>query len=188
MSVIDSTSWHYRLYSWWCDDIAKHRPMPKGQTNLCHYMRVLLLYVPLFTIAMTIALIVLGLVLLVTAPIWVPCYFLFRNRAWVQRFKGWLERHEQKLVFGGVGAFVLTWFVILTIDEWWLGIVTFGVIAVTLAALIGGLFGIAELRDRRKRKQREQELGIDGAPRQPSLIWTWIKAKKRKICPIFEVR
>lgn len=45
MLNVSPDSWHYQVYRWWLRTLNKNRP--EGGENLCHYMRVVLLYSPL---------------------------------------------------------------------------------------------------------------------------------------------
>jgi hypothetical protein len=191
---IDPRSWHFRVYSYWKRELSRK---PPKTINLCHYMRAILIYTPAYWlgygIAIALAVVLGGAFLLVTAPIWVPLYFIGRGRGWGTRLEAWADRQQDKFmifILGVVGLCVVAVIVNASLDKWWYGLVIIGGIVGGVALIFGIGITAAEISDRRKRQRWLREEGIvpSKEARPPSLTWAWIKAKKQKVCPIIEVR
>ena len=195
MLYINTSSWHYRVYGHWKEHWSKK---PPATINLCHYMRAVLIYVPGIWLGIACAALIGGAVVLVTLPIWGPIWLISRNTEWFARLDAWFKRHEDTLmkclmftVLGiGVG------FIGLTLEAWWKGIAIFGMVIGSILLLLAIAIGIGELHDMRQAKKEDErwastltEVKEEPPSRgAPSLIWQWIKAKKKKICPILEPR
>jgi hypothetical protein len=172
---VDKNSWHYRAYQgWWKrklryeSAIHKHAPwkvpQERKQLDLCHYMRVVLIFGP------------------------------FR---WF--FQGDL---------GGPPPFVWTLFggIVLAFVGV-LGVAVYrqplhsaevaGLLIVVALAAFGLVYGGLKLYERHEAKlSAQRELYFEGKlpPKaagmtgRKGLLWTWILAKKRRICPLIKVQ
>lgn len=84
----------------------------------------------------------------------------------------------------GVGA--LIWLV-------WGHPVQSGLIVLTsiliIGALLGLFWGIQKLVDRHQRKSisRKMSLAPPKPPKEPSVVWAYLKARKKKMCPLITV-
>lgn len=64
-------------------------------------------------------------------------------------------------------------------------IYVFGSVAVA-AALLGLLFGGKRLYERREDRLTREKMSLD-PPKEPGLVWTMIKARKKQMCPLIQV-
>lgn len=188
MLTVDTTSWHYRIYAHWRNRIARH---PPRTIDLCHYMRAVMLYVPLYYLAFGAMIVFGAIAFVVLAPIWVPAWLLAHGRAWPKRLARWIDNHGDWIGGGlavlGVGALVLGLVQVSLEKGWWYGPMLLGGIAFGVLLLIGLVISLAEFLDGRADRRRRK---ATGAPKQkrPSLTWAWVKAKKRKVCPLIQVQ
>jgi hypothetical protein len=173
------------------------------QLDLCRYMRTVLIYVPGFYLIVALVTLLGGLAVLILAPIWVPIWLLARYTRWWQwcgkqltRFSHWLDRHEETWVpwvFGLLIFGFLVWIIFLLAREaWWMPFATLAGFVVGIALLTGLIVAGRSVYEHRKVQRGLNE----GRPqhdtpkndREPSLLWAWIKAKKKKICPLIQVK
>ena len=218
MLTVSITSWHYRVYRHWLENIARKQPK---QIDLCHYMRAIMLFTPGYYIGLGLLYAGIGLacaiaaiVLALTSPLWVPFWLLKRRRpgwhkragarlfSWVDPFGEWLREHGDRMAIGlCVGAGVLA-FVLLTLDEWWKGILSLGVLlaaVVVVTLLVLGAVAFHDWynqphkRDARRAKRIAQLQEKANRPPKPDkgpgalrLLWVWIRAKKKRICPLIQ--
>lgn len=63
------------------------------------------------------------------------------------------------------------------------------VLAIVLVAafILGMVFGIRKLVERHERKEIERESLPPEPPKEPSVVLTYLAARKRKVCPLIEV-
>ena len=199
MLYINTSSWHFRVYGHWKEHWSRK---PPATINLCHYMRAILIYVPAIWLGISIIAVIGAVAVLVTLPIWGPIWLISRKTEWFKRLGDWFTKHEDKfqtatLILVGllVGGALIALFIDLTLEVWWKGLMVFGCIIGGILLGLALLLGIGELYDNRQAKKDDEEWAKKyGEAKEerppsrgaPSLIWQWIKAKKKKICPILQ--
>lgn len=198
MLYINTSSWHFRVYGHWTERWANK---PPATINLCHYMRAVLIYVPGIWLGIAILSLITGAALLITLPIWGPCWLIARKTEWFERLGVWLNAHEDSVmkgflfgILGVVAVCMIALFIDLTLEVWWKGLMVFGSIVGGVLLGIALLVLIGELYDNRQAKKDDERWAeAYGAKEEkppsrgaPSLVWQWIKAKKKKICPILQ--
>lgn len=158
MLRVSATSWHYRLYKW----TQRYGNWPNSEPkSLCSYFWSIVL-TPLFIYSATFRKVVESV--------------LFRPFVW-------LGRLNQTALIIVVTAVITT--VIVCWGFLWphklliAAIVVVGIIVAGVLLLLIAL-GIAELSDRRKS-------GSDLEPITGQLIFEFVRAKKRRVCPLIEV-
>lgn len=226
MLTVSETSWHYRIYQHWRENIARRPPMT---INLCHYMRAIMLFTPGYYVglgllygAIGLCLLVVGAFLLVTLPLWGPIWLVTHNKSWhkrgarrvgngigngVRAAATWMENGGQWVMLGllaaaavaGVGL-LIQHVGMVAVAAW-----TFGTIA-AVAGIVAAMYFTIVLIERwwnqpdrkrnrkikRDRKMQEywDSLGKPKPPKDPgwlSLCWSFLTAKKKRICPLIQV-
>lgn len=181
--VVSPESWHRRIYGYWARKVATK---PPATDNLCLYVRAVVIYMPLWAVMMAFLFLVRMIAVVVTSPIWVPVWALNRySSRFNARFGGWLGNKTASDWIGiAIVGFFLGWLVSLLIRDGWMALVYLAIligIFILCVFLVGLASALLDVRRRRKRKQTGQS---DRTASSVSLVWSWIKAKKKKICPI----
>lgn len=180
--VVDGRSWHRRAYGYWERKIAHD---PPETLNLCLYMRAVLIYVPGYFLIMALALTVGTIGLIVTSPLWVPFFMLWLVFDGARRRINALLDCLTNIVVVGIALVVLVgiagMLVVLALDAWWEPLLLIGGIAGLFAAI-----AIVSLLIGRRRKKKSGETTTSSGIAK--LSWSWLRAKKHRICPLIETR
>lgn len=182
--VVDGRSWHRRVYGYWGRKIAHD---PPETLNLCLYMRAVLIYVPGYFLLLAFALTAGTVGLIVTSPLWVPFFMLWlvsaRARRRINRLLDNLGQTTTATVLVvAVVVWILVMLVVAAMDVWWLPLLIIGTVVGTIAALVGVSLLVEK---RREKNSDDSETTSSGVAK---LSWSWLRAKKHRICPLIETR
>ncbi len=126
----------------------------------------------------------------------------YRMKRGAHRTGGWMADKGHYVLIGLGVVTIAVYFVLLTLDTWWYGIAIYGGILAGLALAVALGVGIYHLvngwflpRRREKLAARPPKEPKEAKPRKVkqakgpgvfSLMWSWIKAKKKRICPLIQ--
>jgi hypothetical protein len=177
--IVDRHSWHHKIYQHWMGRYASSPP--PGQLNLCHYMRVVLIYAP----ATYFFLAFLAMLTVLTALLWLPFFLLYkihpRSRRAMDRIINRLPDIVTFLIPIVFAAMLIAILVTQFLEAWWKGLAYLGGILLVLIAILG-LIVLSEHLKTRRQQPRSAE-----ADSSAKLAWAWVKGKKERICPLLKV-
>jgi hypothetical protein len=172
--------------------------------------------VGIFCVIVSLAFAVAAAFLLVTVPLWGPVWLVTHNKSWhkrgarrfadgvarnSKRLAGWLEVTGGWVIVGIAITTVVVAFTLMTLKTWWLGLAWFGGITGGILLFLAAIYGLVtfiewygpRLRERRRRKlaARPTEVKLVKVKKQKGtssfrLLWAFIKAKKKRICPLIQ--
>lgn len=175
MPNISPDSWHYRIWCWYIQVMHKGA-RPAGGENLCHYMRVVLIYAPLLRL-----IIPLRRGNLFTTPIVMAIY---STAAAYLAYMDWLEAEKlSKHFFGDASLLTTIVFAVLIPLGVIVGLACFGALCLGVMMIPSGIRALV-------RAIRH----INGTQQQPTgrtsffrLVIFWLLALKRKVCPMLNM-
>lgn len=214
MLTIDRTSWHYRIYDHWRTHIARKPPNTIDLCHYMRAIMLFTpgyyLGVVLLVTFMCLAYALTALCCLLTLPLWGPVWLVTHNRSWHKRgarrvgdgikrkaeaTDEWLRSGGQWVLLGFGVAVAVVCFTLLTLKTWWLGLAWFGGVigGIGAAVLFFGVMiwlidDVYMPRHRAKLDARQTNVVLvhKKGPSVFRLMWTYIKAKKRRICPLIQ--
>lgn len=201
--IIDTNAWHYRLYAWWEAHIGN---TPGYKENLCHYMRVVLFWAwaTWFTQGIGSILYRLGKrtgrigAAIGKRIVAVGEWEMWSWRGWHYVGRGFtglvlaLIVVAAGLVMSLLGLYA--YYAIVINPEtffFWSGVVLWcilGLVAIGAALVVLITITAEVIGDRTLPSPPKVALP---SPRMPSIVplwWTWVLAKKHRICPFIEFR
>lgn len=163
--VVSGKSWHGRVYRYWLDNGRSGFRWACGQRreNLCHYVRVVLLWAPLAWLAFA-----------------VPKKRLRWLRPWMPLA---LAVFATGLTISAMRWPTGTWELVVAIGIWLVGCAVLGAIVFGLVSYLD-----SDTHKRRKAERRKRRSAPDNGDGFATVAMSFLSAKKARICPFIERR